>query len=122
MAKMKTTEAQTLRAIIDFLEPQQALGKLVYIRLHPVHPFTDKAGKTRFAKVRESQKGAPDLLVIKPAPRGVLPLIEVMAIEVKSPTGKQSDDQKRWQERFEAVGGEYWLIRSVDEFLSRAES
>ena len=117
---LKASEADTLRALIDYLEARQALGNLVYIRIHPVHPFTDKFGSLKFAKVRESQKGAPDLLVWRfydNRQYNCADHLESIAIEVKSPTGKMSDDQKKWQARFEAIGGRYLLIRDVSDFL-----
>lgn len=39
-------------------------------------------------------------------------------IEVKTPTGRQSRQQVRWQRAIERAGGAYVLVRSVDEALS----
>lgn len=36
-------------------------------------------------------------------------------IEAKTATGRQSDDQKRWQAMIEKFGGAYCLARSVDD-------
>jgi len=52
---------------------------------------------------------APDQMMIY---RG-LPV----AIEVKKPKGVQSKGQKRYQAEFEAAGGIYKIVRSVDEAL-----
>ena len=122
LRSLKATEAETLRALIDYLEAQQALGNLVYIRVHPVKPFTDKFGSLRFAKLRESQKGAADVIIIKRrVPRAPdewgFRISEVIAIEIKSPKGKQSPDQVRWQKAWERVGGKYVLARTIDEAL-----
>jgi hypothetical protein len=38
-------------------------------------------------------------------------------IEVKSPTGKQSPEQKSFQEHVESLGHTYLLVRSIDEVL-----
>ena len=121
-----STEAETLRALIDYLEAQQALGNLVYIRVHPVKPFTDKFGSLRFAKLRESQKGAADVIVIKPWWKRNTSNFGIeqtgspaVAIETKSQKrkGKQSPDQVRWQKAWERVGGKYVLARTIDEAL-----
>ena len=111
---MKPTEAATLRAICDWLDKTNQ----VWLRHSPSN-VVGKKGEATFRRIRDSQKGAPDVLWF----RGGCSHFpdRSVAIEVKSPTGKQSDDQKRWQEKFEAVGGEYWLIRSVDEFLEKGK-
>lgn len=38
---------------------------------------------------------------------------QAIAIEVKTPTGKQSQDQKNWQQAFEQHGGIYILGRGI---------
>lgn len=38
-----------------------------------------------------------------------------VAVEVKTETGKQRPDQKKWQSAFERHGGRYILARSVEE-------
>ena len=39
-------------------------------------------------------------------------------LEVKTRTGRQSDQQKRYQEAFERAGGKYAVVRSVDEAIN----
>ena len=113
--RIEASEAQTLRAVIDYLEAQQTLGNLVYLRIHPVRPFTDKFGSLKFAKVRESQKGAPDLIVWQWQHPNLCP--KSTALEVKSKTGVQSEHQKTWEANFKSIGGRYVFARSVDEAL-----
>lgn len=43
-------------------------------------------------------------------------------VEVKYGRDTQSEDQKRYQERIEAVGGEYWIVRSFTEFMELWET
>lgn len=38
-----------------------------------------------------------------------------LEIECKSPTGRQRDDQRRWQAMIESFGGLYVLARSTDD-------
>ncbi len=54
--------------------------------------------------------GSPDIL-------GVLPGGRALGVECKSDTGQQSDHQRAWQERFEAAGGCYLLVRSGAELV-----
>ena len=52
-----------------------------------------------------SYPGLSDLVAVKNG--------RVVHIEVKTPKGRQSDWQKRFQRDLEAAGGEYILARSV---------
>lgn len=47
-----------------------------------------------------------------PGFKGVVPML---AIEMKAPGGKQSAEQKRWQENFEGFGGVYHLAWSANQ-------
>ena len=41
-----------------------------------------------------------------------------IAIEIKTPIGRQSPDQKTFQRLIESKGGEYVILRSVDEAVA----
>lgn len=45
-----------------------------------------------------------------------------VAVEIKTPTGRQSDDQRTFQTLVESKGGIYIVLRSVDDALSWARS
>lgn len=45
-----------------------------------------------------------------------------VAIEIKTPTGRQSADQIKFQALVESKGGEYVILRSVDEAKAWVES
>jgi len=55
--------------------------------------------------------GVSDLIVIKPN--------QVVFVEVKTETGRQSESQKRFQSIVEALGYKYILVRSLDEFKEK---
>jgi hypothetical protein len=38
-----------------------------------------------------------------------------VAVEIKTPTGRQSPDQKRFAELVESKGGEYVILRSIED-------
>jgi hypothetical protein len=38
-----------------------------------------------------------------------------VAVEIKTPSGRQSEDQRRFQALVEAKGGEYVILRSVED-------
>jgi len=65
-------------------------------------------------KVRQMQlvamglrKGAPDLLLFHRS--------GAICLEVKTPTGRQSDAQRRFQSRVEDLGYRYFVVRSVED-------
>ena len=44
-----------------------------------------------------------------------------VGIEFKAEKGRQSDAQKRWQKSFEACGGIYAIVRSVEDAVALVE-
>lgn len=45
-----------------------------------------------------------------------------VAIEIKTPAGRQSPEQKQYEALVRRLGGEYAILRSVDEALSWLET
>jgi len=43
--------------------------------------------------------------------------VRVIWLEVKSPTGKQSPEQKAFEKTVTDIGGEYYLLESVDDVM-----
>jgi Holliday junction resolvase len=56
-------------------------------------------------------KGIPDLIAVKNG--------RVLFIELKTPRGRQSDHQKKFQADLEAAGGEYILCRGAEDLQER---
>lgn len=54
-------------------------------------------------------KGIPDIFLLKP-PHGTL-----IGLEVKTLKGKQSPEQILFQKRLERIGGQYYIVRSVED-------
>lgn len=55
--------------------------------------------------------GVSDLLLLVPKRE-----YHGLCVEVKTPVGRQSDNQKNWQRIIEAQGYKYCIVRSLDEF------
>jgi hypothetical protein len=55
--------------------------------------------------------GVSDLIVLQPN--------RTVFVEVKIETGRQSDKQKDFQQRVEALGFEYLIVRSLEEFKQK---
>ncbi len=45
-----------------------------------------------------------------------------VAVEIKTPTGRQSPDQRKFQDLVESKGGEYVILRSVEDALAWVSS
>jgi len=110
-------ETDVIKVTKDYLQIQRNQKKLMYIRNNSgAMPITDGKNKRRY--IRFGDKGSPDFLVWKPV---TVPFISeclrprAIALEAKSDTGKQSKDQIKWQKDFEAIGGEYYIVRSLED-------
>jgi hypothetical protein len=123
MTKLKITESDIIRAVNDYLQIQRNKKKLMFIRNNSgAIPIVDGKNKRRY--IRFGDKGSPDFLVWLPYNNemecGFIPMCKWMrglALEAKSDIGKQSIDQIEWQADFEKLGGEYYIIRSIEELI-----
>jgi len=109
-------EIQIQKAIKDYLQILENQGKLMFLR-NQAGGYATKEGHY----IKMGKKGSPDLLVwlweVYPLDIGCFNYTKAIALEVKNEKGKQSPAQKEWQEKFEKIGGEYYIVRSVDEVM-----
>ena len=92
MSKQKLTETDIRRQVTDYLQLRQYFCFYVLQGLG-------------------AYKGIPDLIAVKNG--------RVLFIELKTPRGRQSDYQRKFQANLEAAGGEYVLCRGVDDLQGR---
>ena len=109
--KYKLKENDIQRAIKNYLQVRENQGKLMFIRSNSLAVQT-KDGHY----VQTGKKGSPDILVWMEDI--TLDELRSIALEVKSTIGKQSPAQKEWQDKFEKFGGEYYIVRSVEEVMN----
>uniref|UniRef100_A0A6M3LQD4 VRR-NUC domain-containing protein n=1 Tax=viral metagenome TaxID=1070528 RepID=A0A6M3LQD4_9ZZZZ len=110
-------ESEVLRACEDYLQYQRNQCKLWFTRLNSGDIFME--GR----RFKGAGKGTADLMVVQsfkiPARIETLELnvlaTNVIFIECKSSTGKQSPDQRAFQEEVEALGCGYFLVRDLNE-------
>lgn len=101
MKRAKTEkESDIVRAICDYL----ALKKHFFWRQNTIPVFSE--GKYR-AMPKYSMKGVPDIIVIHEG--------YFIGLEVKRAKTKQSPDQKEFERGCKEAGGEYWIVRSIDD-------
>lgn len=105
----KILEKDVLRVILHYL----TIRKVWHRRINSGGAMLNgHGGRGQF--VRFGAPGMPDILA-----RGSQG--EVIWIECKSPTGKQTPDQKEWQRDAEGFGDIYILARSGDDVMALFE-
>lgn len=90
------------------------------------HPKNEGNGNRRqgsISKAEGVQAGVADLILHVPVENYRFDGFRMgpftsLAVEMKTPKGSQSKEQKEWQRFFEAAGGMYIVIRSYDDFVS----
>ena len=99
---------------------------------HPINEGSDHTSQDRrrqaIHKAEGTVAGVPDLLLFVPAQYhttvdGHAIIIQThsyhgLGIEMKTKTGRQSQEQKDFQKMFEAAGYKYVIVRTLDEFKS----
>ncbi len=101
----KTKESTVQKGVIKALQYLENLGYLYFFRsgAGAVKIKGNDKDKDRYFKT--GKKGCPDITVCY---RGLF-----YGLEIKSPTGRQTDSQKKAQKAIERSGGKYYLIRDV---------
>jgi hypothetical protein len=89
---------------------------LLYLRARGVFHFrinntgTFDPGRKIFLKPHNLTPGVADVIVLRAG--------KMICLEAKSPTGKQSPEQKQFGQNVKAAGGEYYLVRCVQDVLN----
>jgi hypothetical protein len=101
---MASNESQVQNAICEYLERRNHC----FFRLNNIPAFNRGAGGgvTMRRLPKYTPKGLPDIVVIR--------FGKFIALEVKD-KGKQSKDQKIFQEWCESAGARYHIVRSIDD-------
>jgi len=97
---LKTKESTVQKGVIRYLQHLENLGYLYFFRSGAGAIKTEDG---RYFKT--GKKGCPDLTVCY---RGLF-----YGLEIKSPTGRQTDSQKKAQKAIYQSGGLYYVIRDV---------
>src|SRR5690349_12013588 len=95
-------ESEVLRAICEYL----ALRKVFFFRSNN-QPIFDPARKVFRALPKYTMKGIPDIIAIKDG--------RFIGIEVKTDKGRQSPEQKEFEQLCSKHGGKYIVVRSIDD-------
>lgn len=86
---------------------------------HPINEGSERSEKDRRRQVIHKKEGTvagvPDLLLFMPAVYDGIAIFG-LGIEMKTPTGSQSQQQKDYQKMFEAAGYRYIVVRTLEKF------
>ena len=85
-------------------------GIIDYLKTKGILHWRANVGRFRTDTGRYIRTGIPGLADIMSVHDGTC-----YALEVKTPTGRQSQNQKKFQAEFEAAGGIYKIVRSIQD-------
>lgn len=112
------------KGIVNYLQLQENIWKLYFFRSWAwAVRVSGSNGRDRMFKTGKA--GCPDVTVCKPVvvtPEMVWQVMwQFTGLEVKNEKGRQSESQKKAQERIEKAWGEYHIVRSLEEVISLIE-
>ena len=108
---MKKTEAKIQQEIVTWFTNTYGMKNHNPKCLIFSVPNEGKNAKEQmYKKMLGMKSGVSDLIVVMQG--------RVMFLEVKDDTGKQSENQIQFQNDVKALGFEYYLVRSLDDFKS----
>lgn len=93
-------ESDIQKTIIDYLK----IKRHFFWRNNSGAYKTENGGFVRFGEA-----GSPDICIVKDG--------FFIGLEVKASKGKQSPNQIEWEKAIKAAGGEYYVVRSLDEVI-----
>ena len=107
MAKRK--EGDLNKAIIKYVQVHENKGLAYVIRNNTIKSaILRDNGKTGW--IVNGKKGSPDLVLCVAG--------RFVGCESKLRNGVQSPQQKEAQRRIENAGGLYWIVRTIDDFIT----
>ena len=115
------SEKDLQRGVNDYLQIGMNQGRWWYSRLNSGMAYKKHGDK--YYAIKLCEKGTTDFLVIR---KDVIPAYpthiaveapQVIFLELKSTKGKQTQEQREFQERVEMQECGYHIIRSIDELI-----
>lgn len=107
---MKHAESQLQRACVKWFRYQHR--ELAKNLISIPNGYQTTPTQANIAKAEGIVSGASDLFLFMPNKH-----YSGLAIEMKTPKGRQSENQKEWQWCVEKVGYKYVICRSIEEFI-----
>lgn len=120
---MKHEESRLQKQCVAWFRAQYP--EYAMLLTHPANEGNGNRVSGAIHKAEGTMKGVPDLLLFmsagyrQPCPDQKIELIITyfgLGIEFKTQNGRQSQEQKDFQQMFEAAGYKYVIVRSFEEF------
>ena len=103
--KKRIKEKDILKTITIYLQIQENMGKLMFIRNNRFAGFIERPNGTK-GYIKNTGAGSPDLIIF--CPKG-----KTLIIEVKTEKGRQNEHQKAWHEKKQTLGFVYIIVRDI---------
>lgn len=94
------------RVIIDYLTILEKQNKLWFQRTNNTAIY-DSVGKKFRSLSKGQKKGFPDIIVFTKG--------RTIGLEIKTPIGRQSAEQKIMEQKMKEQGAEYYVVKSLEE-------
>ena len=105
----KRKESEILREIIKFLEILENRGDIYFSRNNSFKgKIKRQDGSEGF--IKNNKPGSSDIIICY---RG-----RYIGLEIKTQSGKQLEDQKKAEAAIKRAGGEYYIVRSVNDVFN----
>jgi len=107
LKKIEPTESEVLNAVCEYLSAKNYF----FFRVNNVPVFQgDGHGGGFFRKLSKwSIAGVPDIIMIYNG--------DFIGLEIKTPSGRQSPEQKAFETRCKNESGEYYIIRRIEDLI-----
>lgn len=105
---MASPENQIQNAILDYLALKHKKDGMLFGRINTGGVY-DPTRKTFRSMPKYSLNGFPDIFVVKDG--------FFIGLEVKTKSGRQSANQKEFEKNCKQAGGEYYVVRSIDDVM-----
>jgi hypothetical protein len=111
----KELEAKHQQDIILFMNKNYFKTHIIFSVPNEIpYPLPPKIMSQILSKLHQFGllKGVSDLVILCPNKRYI-------TVEVKTSTGSQSPEQVTFQNRVYVIGGEYFVVRSLEDFINK---
>lgn len=111
----KELEAKHQQEIILYMNKNYFKTHIIFSVPNEIpYPLPAKIMTDILSKLQQNGllKGASDLVILCPNKRYI-------TVEVKTSTGSQSNEQIIFQKRVESINGNYFLVRSLEDFINK---
>jgi hypothetical protein len=113
---MKHKESQIQQRCVSWFRYQYpAFKRLLF---HPKNEGNGNRAQGAIAKAEGVVAGVADLLLTVPAQYSATYTTIGLALELKTKVGKQSPEQKLFEQFYTLAGGQYSIIRSYEDFVT----